>query len=211
MNSLHFSKKLICMLLLILTLIGLSSISVAVTSRTYFQYPKYLNVDPKNSAANSRILPSVSDLSGPTQAMPQYWGLASSNPYREVTLDDSRLLLTTNQWQATVSNGSVVYCADFAHPIRTGTWHDTKHYLLEGQNFDNYYTHVSWNAEGMSILKQRIALIRFFDNHMLIQGLQVQKIQIGMLPPIVTLILNIRLIYQQELRKIILDILLLLH
>ncbi len=156
--NLSLLKRILIVIAIALTFITITSVSWAVTVRTPIEVPKF--VDPNQS----RILPDR-DTSGATGVLPQYWGLASSNPYREVTLDDSRLLLKTNTWQATVSNGSVVYCASYHDPIRYGTWDPDTHYLIpEGTAF-GLNTSKPFSASGLSIQDQLDAIKEYFEKY----------------------------------------------
>ena len=110
------------LMLIALNAIGICTVVSAVTVTTPIDVPKYIDPDA------SRILPER-NAGGASGLLPQYWGLASSNPYREVTLDDSRLLWKTAGWSATISNGSVAYCAMYNKPVRYGRWDPKQYYL----------------------------------------------------------------------------------
>lgn len=112
-------KRIIIALITLLTILG---IGVKVSADTYT--PTQTKTGTEKFFDHTRMLPK-NDTSGGTGLLPQYY---LSNYKRTVSLNDNRLNINSNSWDAQISE-QIVYCAKHGSYVRYGTYDPAKHYI----------------------------------------------------------------------------------
>ena len=103
-------KRIVVALITLLTILGISiKVSADDTSGPFITNTDSTKVFQRDSFGDkSNVWLPQRSIDGSTGLLPQYW--KSISDARRVTLDNSRLSLSTKDWTATI-NGDTVYCA----------------------------------------------------------------------------------------------------
>lgn len=126
-------KRIVVALITLLTILGISiKVSADDTSGPFITNTDSTKVFQRDSFGDkSNVWLPQRSIDGSTGLLPQYW--KSISDARRVTLDNSRLSLSTKDWTATI-NGDTVYCARHGAYVRYGRFDTAKHYLTQENN-----------------------------------------------------------------------------
>lgn len=174
------SKTLKRIIIALITLLITLGISVKVSADTYT--PTQTKTGTEKFFDHNRMLPQ-NNTSGGTGLLPQYY---LSNYKRTVSLNDNRLNINSNSWDAQISE-QIVYCAKHGSYVRYGKYDPAKHYIdnhsiiVQGQTITGFsgksvYDQINPHstviyADEMNLyqvaedsIKRKVNLKRYYEN-----------------------------------------------